>query len=425
MIPSLGPLAVLSVIYILLTGWSPMELMVFYMALLVVSQYMDAIPAVYLGVPGETGAIPTAYESQNINDIGLKNYIIRNSAIGRTIGCVVAGIATLFIIDYAQSISTLFSARVQLGLFALAMVGIAVTSNNRWFNNVLLMTVGYCLGMVGYNFYLDRELLTAGWAPLYGGLPLIPVIMGIYVFPMLITHIREGSPIAPVGYTNHTLSDPTHSEPFPIATVARSSIMGYFLGLIPGVSYILSGTGSYSFEKWFRSLKEKYRPGDPYTAVACETGNSAGAFSSLLPLLYFGIPITASESLVFDMMLNNGAIFQQGSFLLQNIWTIVFCFLLILVTALILSWPMAKICLDLFLKINVKLLYVLVMIFCLCSMVMTGWLENTMELNFVVFGVCLLLGLVLKRHDVLPLLFVLIMQNSIEASANELFQMIF
>ena len=412
-------------VYILLTGWSPMELMVFYMALLVVSQYMDAIPAVYLGVPGETGAIPTAYESQNINDVELKSYIIRNSAIGRTIGCVVAGIATLFIIDYAQSISTLFSARVQLGLFTLAMVGIAVTSNNRWFNNVLLMTVGYCLGMVGYNFYLDRELLTAGWAPLYGGLPLIPVIMGIYVFPMLITHIREGS--APILSVNHHAgADSTHSTvPFPIATVARSSITGYFLGLIPGVSYILSGTGSYSFEKWLRSLKEKYRPGDPYTAVACETGNSTGAFSSLLPLLYFGIPITASESLVFDMMLSNGAIFQQGSFLLQNIWTIVFCFLLILATALILSWPMAKICLDLFLKINVKLLYVLVMIFCLGSMALAGWLENTMELNLVVFGVCLLLGLVLKRHDVLPLLFVLIMQNAIESSANELFQMIF
>jgi putative tricarboxylic transport membrane protein len=416
-IPGLGPLQLLALLLIFFQGWNPLELILFYIGLITVSQYVDSIPAVYLGVPGETGAIPTAYESRFINDSQQKQMIIRFSALGRIIGCFVAVVATLFLIDSIKNVPVLFSSKTQIWLFMIALLGIAVTSRDRIWVTGFLMLSGYVLGLVGYNFYHDKEILTFGYIDLYNGLPLISILMGIYVVPSLITASKSVS----VQSSSMTTSEPV-SQRFVdfLPTVGRSSVLGYFLGLIPGVSYILSSNGSYSLEKWLRQKQDKYQPGDTYTCVACETGNSVGAYSTLLPLLFFGIPITVSETLIYDLMIKSGVVFNQGSFLTDNIYLITISFAICSIVALICSWPLSQLMLKFFTALNGRWLYISVTILCVLTVAVMGILQNQLEMYVIVFLLSLIPGFMLRNLDTLPLIFVFIMQNSFESTIYNL-----
>jgi len=418
-IPGLGPLQVLALMFGLFQGWNPMELIIFYIGLITVSQYVDSIPAVYLGVPGETGAIPTAYESRFITSWNQKNQIIKYSALGRAIGCMIAVVFTLMVIENIKSVPILFSARVQIWLFAIAILGIALTSKNKFWITITLMFSGYFLGMVGYNFYLDKEVLTFGIAELYNGLPVISVIMGIYVVPSLLDATKQTVPIV------KSTKDEDRLMPFRkfLPTITRSSVLGYFLGLVPGVSYILSSNASYNLEKWIH--RKKYQPGHSQSCVACETGNSVGAYSTLIPLLFFGVPITISESLIYDLMLQAGVIFQQGQFLTDNLWSITGAFLVCSLIALICSWPLAKFFLSMFRVLNNRALYVVVIAFCVVTVGVIGWNENRLLTYLVSFVLLLIPGIYLKQKDTLPLIFVFIMQNSIESTISNLVNLIF
>jgi putative tricarboxylic transport membrane protein len=416
-IPGLGPLQLLALLLIFFQGWNPLELILFYIGLITVSQYVDSIPAVYLGVPGETGAIPTAYESRFINDSQQKQMIIRFSALGRIIGCFVAVVATLFLIDSIKNVPVLFSSKTQIWLFMIALLGIAVTSRDRIWVTGFLMLSGYVLGLVGYNFYHDKEILTFGYIDLYNGLPLISILMGIYVVPSLITASKSVS----VQSSSMTTSESV-SQRFVdfLPTVGRSSVLGYFLGLIPGVSYILSSNGSYSLEKWLRQKQDKYQPGDTYTCVACETGNSVGAYSTLLPLLFFGIPITVSETLIYDLMIKSGVVFNQGSFLTDNIYLITISFAICSIVALICSWPLSQLMLKFFTALNGRWLYISVTILCVLTVAVMGMLQNQLEMYVIVFLLSLIPGFMFRNLDTLPLIFVFIMQNSFESTIYNL-----
>jgi TctA family transporter len=194
--------------------------------------------------------------------------------------------------------------------------------------------------------------------------------------------------------------------------------------LVPGTSFVLSGNASYNFEKWIKQRKGKYTPGNVSTAVACETGNQTGAFSSLIPLLYFGIPITAGESLIFDLMLQNGAIFQSGSFLLDNWISLVGAFIIVVATSVALSWPLAKYCLVLFRSVDSQKLFTTLIIFCILTTLYQGYSVNSLMLYSVTLLLAMLIGFAIRNFDVLPALFVLILQSSIETSVVNFFKVI-
>ena len=415
LVPSLGTFPVLCLLYVFMLGLSPLDIIVFYSALLIVSQYVDAIPAVYLGVPGEISAIPTAYESKFISDPETKQNILKWAALSRTVACIAAIILTGALLSSISKFTVLFSVRVQLFLFAIALIGILITGRNRWYVNIGLMLLGYTLGLVGYNWYIGHNVLTFGWSELQNGFPLAPMAMGLYVIPSLWTHLNaDKKPLE--NFSEHQVLTGKQHLDTPIATTARSGTIGYFLGLIPGTSYILAGNASYNFEKWIKQKNNKYTPGNASTAVACETGNQAGAFSSLIPLLYFGIPITAGESLIFDLMLQNGAIFQSGLFLLDNWVSLVGAFIIVIIISVALSWPLAKYCLVLFQSIDSQKLLTGLIIFCIITTLYQGYSVNSLMLYSISLLLAVLIGFAIRKFDVLPALFVLILQGSIETS---------
>ena len=90
------------------------------------------------------------------------------------------------------------------------------------------------------------------------------------------------------------------------STLVRSSFLGSIGGFVPGMSYAFSSMFAYSVERWIRVTNKQYKPGDVKCLIASESANNAGAFTQMVPLLFLGIPITASEALIYNILESRG-----------------------------------------------------------------------------------------------------------------------
>jgi len=86
--------------------------------------------------------------------------------------------------------------------------------------------------------------------------------------------------------------------------VARSAIIGWFSGLLPGVGATLAAFISYNEAVRWSKTPEKFGKGEPEGVVAAETANNAATGAAMIPLLALGLPggaLTAIMIGVFNM----------------------------------------------------------------------------------------------------------------------------
>ena len=110
-----------------------------------------------------------------------------------------------------------------------------------------------------------------------------------------------------------------------ITSTGLGSFIGFWCGLIPGVTNIL---GSY--------LSANFVKKDLNKIAAAEAANNSGALSSLLPLIILGIPIVGSEVLIFYLIVTKGFTFSVDT---MNYFTDIMYYIpVVLIICVVLSW---------------------------------------------------------------------------------------
>lgn len=88
--------------------------------------------------------------------------------------------------------------------------------------------------------------------------------------------------------------------------VARGSIVGFFLGILPGGGATMSSMAAYAVEKKQAKRPEQFGHGAIEGVAGPESAKNAGATSSFIPPLTLGIPANATMAVMF------GALKLQG-----------------------------------------------------------------------------------------------------------------
>lgn len=412
-IPGLSPSKMLLLATTLIVTLTPLQMAVLYMTMMVVSQYVDAIPAMYLGVPGEVSAIPAADESKNLHQQHQVSTAIKLTAAWRLLGTVLMVGVTALMLEQMLSWPQVFSVKVQVVLLTVAVLGIWFTAGGGA-KGIVLMLIGYLLGSVGFHFYLGQEVGTFGLDVLYDGLPLVAVIMGLYVTPQVfkIDFVTE----TPRRVQDTRLSWQQIWQHR--VTGIWSSVQGFIVGIVPGLSFVLSSTMCYN------TARQRH-PGDPVSAViASETGTTTGMLSSLIPLFLFGIPITLSESIIFTHMIESGAVFQQGQFLTDNIVVLLAVFVAANLIALLLSWPLAPRIMQIFRYLRADRIRLLVIAISVLTVIMMGMHDQQLAFYLACYVILAMVGILLRNLDLLPLIFVFVLQDSIDHAVWTLVQII-
>jgi putative tricarboxylic transport membrane protein len=416
-VPGMGPAHLLAILYTWMVGWNPLHLMIFYVAYITISNFVDIIPSLYFGVPGEVSAIPASKESTNLAQAGLIQHAIRLTALGRLLGSVLAMGASYFMVSWLLSFPEIFASRWQITFYIVTLICIALAGTNRWWENTAFMLAGLAISAVGYNYYTQKTYFTGGWSDLYSGLPLLPFLIGIYVIPQLLKNLD----IKSVTNKIHTVD---HHKNY-VAPMIRGSVIGYVLGLVPGMSFIMGSSAAYTFEKWLQKHRPSKQNSSLAAVVASETASNAGSMSVLIPLLLFGIPIIASEAIIYDLMIDSGVIFTLGLFLKDNYVILASWFMAACTVGLILSWPLASVGRAVAQRfLDKRFTWALIAVIVL-SLGVEAWSSQKLLLYLLTLVLSLIAGFALRKKDVMPMVFVFVLGASMQSVLYNLLQLYF
>jgi len=413
-VPGAGVMVAMIVATPLLMHFDIIQLLLFYMSLASMVQFTGTIPAVYLGVPGETNSLPAVIEGTKFNKRKMAKLAIGICAVGSVLGSLVAVAITYGLLSVLIEHMTVFfsnATKFYLYLFIIAFC-LLVYNKKNILVNLSLCAFGFMLSVPGESDISPDFRYTFGIEDLQFGIPLIPVLIGFLIVPTIAKMFSSSNssvflPNIDIGFCKVI----KYFRKKLIASSLRGSIIGYLCGFVPGVSTVLSTNASYSFEK-------KLHPSNPgKLLVSSETANNSGQFASMLPLLLIGIPITGSEIVLYSMLVDAG----WSPFQFDNVANnadmifrqIVPWFVVANIVGLIIAWPLARQVLNVFAN-SKKYMIVMLGIGMLVLNTYLGILDYRVWLYTICLFVFSCMGLLIKKHETVPLIFMFILGNDME-----------
>ena len=409
LIPGVGNFVLMLLVWPFLSVFGIVELLIMYASMAAISQYIGSIPAIVYGIPGESSSYPAVAESRNLTSISQVSQAISGSAFGSVVGSLtVVGLCYAFV-EYTDLIKYFYSTKILVGLLLLVTLVMIFTVNNRWWVNFVLILSGIGLGMIGYNSYLNINFATFGNMHLYAGLPMPVVLICLFAIPQMLHHwdteITNG--------INKTYELGRLYILNPVALFG-STLIGFFGGLIPGLTTVFSSTAAYNASMLFTK--------DPVKRiVVSETANNAGAFSMLLPLLIFGVPLIGSEAILLFLMEQKGfnlVQFKFSDFLPELALGLV----VVNAVGFMMAWPLSKM-VPSFYRFNIKIIISLLIIALFFVTLYTGYMNYSTAYYLVCFAILAPMGVLLRNVDTLPLVFAFIIHNKLVDGLFRLYQL--
>lgn len=410
LLPGVGGFVVMVTAFPLLVNLDPVNVIIFYVVMISLDQYFNNTSAILMGMPGVSTSIPTVIEGHTMFRRGDGDKAIMFSAISSWI-CSAFGVTFILIcLPILFLFYELWNSSVQAIIFALTFLSIVLFSPNKVWINCFLFFGGLFLGWIGFDEAYNTHNLTFHWPPLYDGLPIMSVIVALFVLPKflqtyLTNHTTVVWPKLTVGKYLQSFKKIIKYR----ATLFRSGLIGSIGGFVPGLTYSASSIFAYYIEKLYR--RDKYKEGDVRCLIASEGSNNAGVFTQMIPLLFLGIPITASEALIYNILEMKGVPLTLEWF--QNTFALVVgCFMLSSTIGLFVAGKYIN--LFSFLHgMSISKIYIFVaflllfMIWWLGNVTMNGWD------NLLITGVLAVLGVALIRLDTSPLIFGFLLHDTI------------
>ena len=308
-VPGLNVFVSILLVFPLLITWEPTSIMFMYITLASVHQYFGSVSATVFAIPGTSTSLPALHEGHGMFQSGRGSEAIMTAAIGSFFASFFAIVLIHFMLPYLSIFYQIFNTHIQALLLTVAAVTIIVFADNKIWISLLLWIVGNTLAMVGlHEYYGGITFMTFGIPALYTGIDLLPVMISLYVVPVFLRASRSGGRIefkgvSMGGYVDAALRMYKQMK----MTLLRSSIIGALVGFIPGISWGLSTMLAYNSELGIRKRKKLYNTqGDVNCLVAAESSNNSGVYTSMVPMLFAGIPITASTALIYNIFMFRG-----------------------------------------------------------------------------------------------------------------------
>lgn len=148
--------------------------------------------------------------------------------------------------------------------------------------------------------------------------------------------------------------------------ITRGSIIGFFLGVLPGVGAIIPTFIDYSLEKKLSKYPEKFGTGVIEGVAGPESTNNAASMGGFIPLLTLGLPTTAIFAMFLGALIIHGV--QPGPLFVKEhpdiFWGVIASMYIGNIMLLVLNLPLIGVWVQI-LKIPYKILFPLIILLCI------------------------------------------------------------
>jgi putative tricarboxylic transport membrane protein len=305
-LPGLGPAATSAILLPITLGIEPVTAIIMLAGIFYGAQYGGTITSVLLRLPGEASSVVTVFDGHALARQGKAGTALGIAAIGSFIGGTVSIIALTFIAPVVAGFAIDFGPPEYTALALLGILLVSTVSSGSRLKALIAAVLGLLLATVGRDMFTGGERFTFGDLNLADGLDFVPIAMGLFGLGEILYNLEERhtTVAAPAKVANvwPSRKDLRQSS----GAIGRGSVLGFFLGILPGGGATLSSLAAYAFEKKRSKTPERFGRGAVEGVAAPESANNAAATSSFIPLLTLGIPANGTMAVILGALLLQG-----------------------------------------------------------------------------------------------------------------------
>ncbi|HEX5803899.1 MAG TPA: tripartite tricarboxylate transporter permease [Azospira sp.] len=265
-------------------------------------EFGGRISSILINVPGDAGAVMTTLDGYPMARKGLAGPALSISALASFVGSIVA---TLGIIAFAPLLANwalAFGPAEYFALMVLALSCLGGLVGDSLLKAMIGVLIGLMLSCVGIDANSGVYRYTFDLLHLSDGIPFIVVVIGLFAVSelllMLQGHHGGAKPVEVSGRTLFNLSEFTRAR----WTILRSSVVGFFIGVLPGAGASIASAMTYSMERRIAGKDHCFGDGDVRGVAAPEAANNASAFGSLIPMLTLGVPGSGTTAVMIGAL---------------------------------------------------------------------------------------------------------------------------
>lgn len=308
LLPGLGPTAGVALLMPMTLSMPPESAIIMLSGIYYGAMYGGRIPAILLNIPGDAAAVVTTIDGYPLAKQGRAGPALTMTAVGSFIGGSVSIVGLTFLApvlaNYASGVGP--PERTLLALSGLLMVSMIAQGSR--VKSLLMAIAGLVVASIGLDSISGVPRLTFGVYELTNGIDIIPLAVGLFGFSEILyvaeKKFNKLSVIDKIGKLWPTREDWKACA----GPIARSSIVGFLIGVIPGGGGTLSSIVAYGIQKKLAKDPERYGKGAMEGIASCETADNASSNSSFIPLLTLGLPPNSVMALLFGVLLINNVI---------------------------------------------------------------------------------------------------------------------
>ncbi|MGI5152696.1 tripartite tricarboxylate transporter permease [Plantactinospora sp. CA-294935] len=305
-LPGLGPVATIALL-LPITYEIPAESAIIMLAgIYYGAMYGGTITSVLLRLPGEAATVITTIDGYQMARQGRAGSALGIAAIGSFIGGTVSIVGLTLVAPVLAKFSLGFGPPENAVLAAMGILLVASLGTVSTAKSLVAAGLGLLLAAAGPDPLFASPRFTFGNINLADGVDFVALAMGLFglgeILYLLEHRARNRLPKPRVSNAWPSREDWRQSR----GAVGRGSVVGFFIGLLPGGGGVLSSMAAYALEKRRSRTPERFGRGAIEGVAAPETANNAAATSSFIPLLTLGIPTNPVMALIFGALLLQG-----------------------------------------------------------------------------------------------------------------------
>jgi len=342
-VPGLSGLVGMAILLPFTFGLGPGEAFAFLLGMYAVTTTADTLASVLLGVPGTAASQATILDGYPLAQRGEASRALGAAYTVSMIGGVLGAVFLALSIPIVKPLILSFA---EPEFFMLAVLGLTMVgslSGGSIYKGLASACLGLLLAMIGYSAFGSVARYTFEANYLLDGLPLVPVVLGLFALPEMIELAsRRGASISRVDTAGSSMLDGVKDAFRHWGLGLRCTALGVYVGMLPGLGGSLVDWVAYGHAVQSAKDKSQFGKGDIRGVIAPEAANNAMKGGALLPTIAFAIPGSASMAILLSAFLIQGL--EPGPALLTDklnisfslVWTLAIAN--ILGAALLMAW---------------------------------------------------------------------------------------
>ncbi|MBQ3652954.1 MAG: tripartite tricarboxylate transporter permease [Synergistaceae bacterium] len=296
----------------------PVPAIVFLVAVYCSSITGGSITAILFKIPGVPSSAPTTFDGYPMAQRGEAGKALGIALGSSAIGGLVSALAMLTLSPQLTQAALSFSPS---DIFAVTFMGLSILTcldSKNILRTLISGLLGLLLACVGQDPMYAVQRLTFGNGELIAGLEMIPVLIGIFAVTEVLKQTKKRDKLsADEGTASVNTKMPSFREWWGIKwLLARCSVIGTIVGILPGAGATIASFLCYSSETKLSKHPEKFGTGIIDGVAASETANNAATGGAMVPLLSLGIPGGNAAAVMMSALVLKGV--QLGPLLLVN-----------------------------------------------------------------------------------------------------------